>query len=118
MFLSRQFQNNFDNAINCYSNSSIIFAQQNRTSSHNKKLQSFKSDISPSFEPVSIVDRKTTNMYFRTGKISKLTESEASKKKIPLVFPDPEPTPFKPLHTLDIFAGAGGLSKGYLSSNN
>ena len=40
MFLSRQFQNNFDNAINCYSNSSIIFAQQNRLSSHNKKSQS------------------------------------------------------------------------------
>ncbi len=57
-------------------------------------------------------------MYFRTGKISELTESEASKKKIPLMFPDPVPTPFKPLRTLDIFAGAGGLSKGYFSSNN
>ena len=116
MFPSRKFQNNFANGIYFNSNSSIIFAQQNRLSRHRKNHN--RSDICPSFVPVLKVDRKTNNMYFRTGKISLLTESEASKKKIPLVFPDPVPTPVKPLRTLDIFAGAGGLSKGYLSSNN
>ena len=40
---------------------------------------------------------------------------EAIKRGILGPFPDPEPKHFVPLRTLDIFAGAGGLSKGIFS---
>ena len=53
----------------------------------------------------------------RTKELYGLTGSEAEKRRIPADFTELETITVKPLRTLDIFARAGGLSKGLEESN-